>query len=849
MAPTTPHIVIIGAGIVGCALADELTRRGHTRVTVLEKGPLFHTGGSTSHAPGLVFQTSSSRPMTRLATATVRKYASLSEDGVRCLNQVGGLEVASTPERLADLHRRHGWASAAGIRSRVLEPGECARLHPLLAEERILGGLHIPADGTALPVAAARVQAKAATGRGAVFLAHREVTAIEQRGGCTTGVRCGAESFPADLVICCAGMWGPAVGELAGVGIPLVPMAHQYVRTNPLGALEAIHALESASGAADPSLPILRHQDADLYFRPHGHRLGIGAYGHRAMPMDSRDLDVPDPGASMPSERRFTPDDFDPSWDAAVALLPVLGDAKIEEGVNGVFSFTPDGLPLLGEHPGLRGFWTAEAVWITHSAGVAEAVAEWITTGRPALDGEPIDLSGADVDRFDPAALDPAVVLARSCRAFDEVYDVIHPLDPPSVARPIGTTPFHSRQVELRAVFTEAGALERPLWFEANAWLPEVCEVPRREGWAARNWSPVAGAEALVTRRAAGMFDLSPMRRLEITGPGAVEFLQRLVTNDIDRPAGRVVYTLMLDATGGVLADLTVTRLGPQRFLVAVADRLDVAALHRYARDSVEITDVTGATACLGVWGPKVGEILTGLIPDDAGRLGFFRAAEFAVGPVPVTGLRVSYVGEYGWELVCAATDAERLWDIVHAAGARHGLIAAGRLAFDALRIEKGFRAKGTDISPEHGPDATGLGFAVAMDKGPFVGRAAVHAAREAGPPAEVLATLVLDHAGAVLFGQEPVYDLPQARRFTREPVPVDELEPGPPDAIGRITSAATGHPCGAAIAYAWLPAERAVPGTRVAVELFGRRLTARVVEGPLFDPTGSRMRTAGAGG
>lgn len=844
MATSTPRIVIIGAGIVGCALADELTRRGHTRVTVLEKGPLFHTGGSTSHAPGLVFRTTSSRTMTRLAAATVEKYASLREHGVPCLNQVGGLEVATTPERLADLERRRGWASAAGIRSRVLDPAQCAALHPLLDEERILGGLHIPADGTAEPVAAARMQARAATGRGAVFHEHRAVTAIEQRAGRVTGVRCGEESFPADLVLCAAGMWGPVIGELAGVEIPLVPMAHQYVRTDPLGALEAIHALESASGRADPSVPMLRHQDADLYFRPHGHRLGIGAYGHRAMPMDPRGLDTPDPGTRMPSERRFTPEDFDPSWDAAAALLPVLGDAKIEEGVNGVFSFTPDGLPLLGEHPGLLGFWTAEAVWITHSAGVAEAVAEWITTGRPALGGEPIDLSAADVDRFDPAALDPAVVLARSCRAFDEVYDVLHPLDPPDVARPIRTSPFHSRQVELRAVFTETGAVERPMWFEANASLPEVCEVARRDGWAARNWSPVAGAEALVTRRAAGMFDLSPMRRLEITGPGAVEFLQRLVTNDVDRPVGRVVYTLMLDSAGGVLADLTVTRLGPQRFLVAVADRLDVAALRRYAREGVEITDITADTACLGVWGPQVGEVLTGLIPDDIGRLGFFRAAEFTVGGVPVTGLRVSYVGEYGWELVCAAADAERLWDTVHAAGARHGLIAAGRHAFDALRVEKGFRAKGTDISPEHGPDATGLGFAVAMDKGPFVGRAAVHAAREAGPPAEVLATLVLDHACTILFGQEPVFDLPAARRFTSDPVPVDELEPCPPDAIGRITSAATGPACGASVAYAWLPAERAVPGTRVAVEVFGRRRTARVVEGPLHDPAGTRMRT-----
>lgn len=845
MATTTPRIVIIGAGIVGCALADELTRRGHGDVTVLEQGPLFRTGGSTSHAPGLVFQTTGNRTMTRLATATVTKYAGLAESGVPCLNRVGGLEVATTPERLADLHRRHGWASASGIGSRVLDPGECATLHPLLDRDRILGGLHVPTDGTALPVAAARVQARAAIARGARFLEHRTVTAIDTTGDRVRAVHCGDERVAADLVVCCAGMWGPLVGALAGVTVPLVPMAHQYARTTPLGALEVIHALDSASGSADPRLPILRHQDADLYFRAHGLRLGIGSYGHRAMPLDPRELDVPDPGTSMPSERRFTPDDFDPSWEAAATLLPVLGEAKVEEGVNGVFSFTPDGMPLLGEHPGVRGFWSAEAVWITHSAGVAEAVAEWITAGRPAIGGEPIDLSAAHLDRFDPAALAPDVVRARACRAFDEVYDVIHPHDPPAVARPVRTTPFHSRLEELRGVFTEAGGYERPLWFEANAALPEVCEVTRRGGWAARNWSPVAGAEALVTRRAAGMYDLSPMRRVEVTGPAACEFLQRLVTGDVDRPVGRVVYALLLDQAGGVLCDLTVTRLGPDRFLLAVADRLDVAELRRYSRAGVAITDVTEATAHLGLWGPKVREILEGLVPDEIGRLGFFRAAEFSVGPVPVTGLRVSYVGEYGWELVCAAADAERLWDIVHAAGARHGLVAGGRHAFAGLRMEKGYRAKGSDITPEHGPDATGLGFAVAMGKGPFVGRAAVHAAREAGGPAQELCTLVLDHSGAVLFGQEPVYDLPAARRFTRDPVPLepDGAPPGPQPVVGHVTSAAVGHATGSSIAYAWLPAERAAAGTRVEVESFGRRLGARVVDGPVYDPASSRMR------
>lgn len=880
---TQPRIVVIGAGIVGCALADELTRRGRTHVTVLDQGSLFTTGGSTSHAPGLVFRTTGSRTMTRLADVTATKYARTTLDGARCFRPVGGLEVAATPERLTDLHRRHGWAAASGIASRVIDAFECATLHPLLDPSTILGGLHIPGDGLASPVAAAEAQARAAIGRGARFLGHRRVTGIERSGGRVRAVRTASgERFDADLVVSCAGMWGPLVGGLAGVTIPLVPMAHQYAITSPVAALGAVHALESLTGRADASLPILRHQDADLYFREHGDRVGIGAYGHRAMPMDPRELDVQDPNTTMASERTFTAEDFETSWEAAVALLPALGDTKVEDGINGVFSFTPDGMPLLGEHPDLAGFWSAEAVWITHSAGVAEAVAEWMTTGRPAVDGEPIDLSCAHLDRFDPAMLAPDTVRARACRAFDEVYDIVHPHDPPAVSadarsagaplvRPAHTGPFHSRQVELRAVFGEGAGWARPMWFEANAWLPEVCEIAPRRGWAGRNWSPVAGAEALVTRRAAGLYDLSPLRRVEVTGPHALEFLQRLTTNQLDRPVGSVTYTLMLDDAAGIRADLTVARLGPQRFALGLTNRLDVALLRSYVRAGVTIRDVTEQTCCLGLWGPNVRAILDGLVPGSAQRLGFFRAAEFRVGTVPVTGLRVSYVGEYGWELSTAAEHGEALWDTLFVAGARHGLVAAGRHAFSSLRMEKGYRAWGGDISTEHDPDSAGLGFAVRMDKGPFLGRAALHERRRAGAPARALATLVLDHPQTVLFGQEPVYDVPLARRYERGPVLVDSgpggatgsqpgdagVRPGPEDAgragavtstscavIGHVASAAVGHTVAASIAHAWLPAERAVAGTRVEIEYLGARVGAEVADGPLYDPSMSRMRS-----
>lgn len=847
MATTTPRIVIIGAGVVGCALADELTRRGHGDVTVLDRDAEPGAGGSTAHAPGSVFRTTGGRMTTRLASATVTTWTGLAERGVPCLRRVGGLEVATTPERLAELGRRHGRAAAAGVEARLVDPDGCAALHPLLDRDRILGGLHVPSDGIVDAAAVARAQAASAAARGARFRWRRTVTRIDTGLDRVRAVHCDDERFDADLVLCCAGVWSPLVGALAGVALPLVPMTHQYARSTPLRPLEVVHALESAAGAADPRTPMLRHPDARLQIHGNGARLGIGSSGRPAAPLDPADLIAPGPQHPAPTHRRFTRGDFDASWEAAADLLPALSDAKIEDGADVVVGFTPDGMPLLGEHPALRGFWSASAVRVAHAAGAAEALAEWITNGRPAVGGEPIDLSAAHVGRFDPAALAPDVVRARACRAYDGACEVTHPLDPPVVARPVRTTPFHSRLDELRGEFTEVSGYERALWFGANAALPEVCEADPRRGWEARNWSPVAAAEALLTRRAAGAFDLSPSRRVEVTGPRACEFLQRLVSNDVDVPIGRVVPALLLDATGSVRTDLTVARLGSQRFLVLIPDRLDVAELCRYRRDGVAVIDVTEATAHLGLWGPRVPQLLDELVVREAGALGSWRGAEFGVGRVPVTGLRTRPIGEDGWELVCAAADAERLWDTVYAAGARYGLVAAGRRALDSLRIEAGARDRGADLTGEHGPDASGLGHLVATTKGPFLGRVAVHAARAAGPPARRLGTLVLDHAGAVLDGGEPVHDLPEARRFSREPVLLtpDMAPPGPQPVIGYVTNAAVGYTTGTSIAHAWLPAGRAVPGTRVAVGTARGRLTARVVEDPVHD---DRARVASGG-
>jgi len=796
-----PKVVVIGAGIVGCALADELTRRGWTDVTVLDQGRLFSTGGSSSHAPGLAFQINPSRTMTAFARYTVRKYADLG-----CFDATGGLEVATTEERRRELQRRHGFATSWGIESHLLDPDECAALHPLLDRALLHGGLHIPGDGLVRAVDAGVAQARLATGRGARFLGGRRVIGVEQSGGAVTGVRTDDGTFPADVVVSCAGFWGPAVGRLAGVRVPLLPMAHQYARSGPLAAVPA--------GA-----PILRHQDRRLYFREHGDQLGIGSYAHRPMPVELTELST----GAHPSMLPFTRSDFAESWAAAAELIPALRDSAVQQGFNGVFSFTPDGFPLLGESRELRGFWTAEAVWVTHSAGVAQAVAEWLVDGRAGT-----DLHECDLNRFDQAQLSDSYVRQRATRSFVEVYDIIHPLDPPGPPRTLRTSPWHERQVALGAVFTESAGWERPLWFEANADRPVPATGPDRDAWSARHWSPIVAAEALATRQTVALYDMTPLARLEVVGPGAPAFLQRLTSNDVDRPVGTVVYALLLDSAGGVRSDVTVARLAADRFQVGVNGPLDLDWLLRHLPDdgSVAVRDSTGETCCVGVWGPAARELVAPLADIDVSHqaFGYFKARQGYLGEVPVTMLRVSYVGELGWEVYTRADLGLRLWDTLWAAGARHGVLAAGRGAFTSLRLEKGYRAWGVDLTTEDDPYQAGLGFAVRTDRGDFIGRAALDG-RSSETAARRLTPLLLDAGGpgCVPMGREPVY------------------AGGAP--VGHVTSAGYGYSVGAAIAYAWLPASLAEPGTAVQIGYFDELLSATVAAEPLFDPKHDRIR------
>lgn len=827
---STPRIVIIGAGIVGTNLADELVSRGWNNITVLDQGPLNMPGGSTSHAPGLVFQTNASKTMTSFAKYTVEKLLSVTEEGVSCFNQVGGLEVATTETRLTDLKRKLGYASAWGIDGKLLTPAECKELYPLLNEDMVLGGLHVPSDGLALAARAVQLLIKRTQDAGVTYTGSTTVLGIEHAEGRVAGVTTPDGTIPADIVVCCGGFWGAKIGAMIGMPVPLLPLAHQYVKTTPVPQLEGRNELPNGA-----TLPILRHQDQDLYYREHGDRYGIGSYAHRPMPVNIHEVREVAPEQmnehQMPSRLDFTLEDFLPAWEASKQILPALADSEIEDGFNGIFSFTPDGGPLVGESKELDGFFVAEAVWVTHSAGVARAMAQLLVTGRSET-----DLGECDINRFEEVQLTPEYVSETSQQNFVEIYDVLHPLQPRLSPRNLRVSPFHARQKELGAYFLEGGGWERPYWFESNAallkemptqWLP-----PARDAWSQMFSSPIAAAEAWKTRTAVAMYDMTPLKRLEVSGPGALQLLQDLTTADLDKKPGSVTYTLLLDHDGGVRSDITVARLSDDRFQLGANGNIDTAYFERAARhqtesgntgDWVQVRDTTGGTCCIGLWGPLARDLVNSISNDDFSNDGlrYFRAKKASIGGVPVTAMRLSYVGELGWEIYTSADNGQRLWDVLWKAGQPFGIIAAGRAAFSALRLEKGYRSWGADMTTEHDPYEAGLGFAVKMSKNNFIGKAALDG-RSEETSARRLRCLTIDDGRSTVLGKEPVL-------YKNE-------------VVGYVTSAAYGYSVSKPIAYAYLPSAVS-EGDTVDIEYFGRRVHATVSAEPLYDPGMTRLR------
>ncbi len=814
--------VVIGAGIVGASAAYHLAELGVTDVLVIDQGPLFETGGSTSHAPGLVFQTNGSRTMCRIAQDTVALYARLEEGGEPGWYGVGGIEVATTPERMHELKRRQGFARSYGLDgTELLTPAETVEKIPLLDPSTILGAYHVPSDGIANGVRLAAALARNAEAKGIAFEGGVTVTGFDIRDGRVHAVQTDRGDVECERVLMCAGIWGPTVAAMAGVPIPLLAVQHQLVWTDPIPELEG--------ETREVAHPILRHQDMAMYFRHRGDHYAVGNYNHEPIATAQSDLRHPSSAGPMPSLMPWTPRDFDVAEAEAARLLPPLAGRMrpndASRSINGMFSFTPDAGSIVGESATVRGFWICEAVWVTHGGGMGRQVAEWMALGEPSY-----DLAEADANRFYPYATTPPYVLERGKQQYREVYDIIHPRQQMARPRKLRLTPFYARHAELGAEFVTGAGWERPQWFEANAGLvPPDAPWRERDAWAAKLWSPIEGAEHLATRSDVALFDITAFAKLDVEGPGALAFLERVFANRIDRPVGSLVYTAALTPRGGIRLDLTIARKGESLFRVVTgggSGQHDLAWLRAQVRDGerVTITERTGSLFALGLWGPKAREVLRVVADADVTNDAFpYMTAKYLnVGEVgPVWAQRISYAGELGWELYGQFAMGDRAWELLWEAGQEHGIVAAGLGAFDTLRLEKGYRLWGQDIHTEYDPFEAGLGFAVKMDK-EFQGKDALERRLEAGP-ARKLSCITLDEPSHVVMGKEPI----RANG----------------DVVGSVTSAGYGYSIGRCIAYGYLPAELAVEGTELEVEYFGERLPAQVASEPLWDPKGERLR------
>ena len=795
--------VVIGGGVGGCSVLYWLTRLGWDDVVLVERAEL--TSGSTFHSAGLVGQLRSSLALTRMMMESVDLYRSLeAEVGLETgWHEVGSLRLASSTERMEEIARQAGWAKTFGLPLELVSADEAQQLFPPMITDGVLGAAFLPTDGYIDPSQLTFALAEGARRRGAEIATGTRVTGLAVQRGRVTGVETDRGPIETEIVVNAGGMYAQEIGALAGVNVPIVPMAHEYLITKPTGL-----PLE---------MPTMRDPSLLVYFRPESGGLIMGGYERHCEPWG---LD----GIPADFNSRLLEEDwprFEELMENAIARVPSLGEMEVVKLINGPEAFTPDGEFILGPSD-VRGFWVAAgfcAHGLAGAGGMGKLVAEWIVEGTPSL-----DVWHMDSRRFGRAYRSREYTLARTKEIYETYYDVKYPGHERSAGRPLRVSSAYERLQQLGAAFGEKSGWERANWFEPNAANGDESLRPR--GWAGKHWSPAIGAEHIACREAAAIFDESSFAKILVSGEGAADLLESLCANRVARDVGQVTYTQMLNPRGGIECDFTVTRLAEDRFRIVTGTAFgqhDLAWIAQHAPDdgSVQVVDETSAHACFGLWGPRVRDILQPLTSADLANAAFpyMRAREIAVGRIPCLALRVTYVGELGWELYCPSEFGIALWDTIWEAGQPHGLVAGGYKAIDSLRLEKGYRVWGADITPEDSPFEAGLGFAVKLDKGDFVGREAL-ASRD--DPERLLRCLTLEDPRAIALGSEPV-------RVGDDPV-------------GRVTSGGYGYTVEKSIAYAYLPAEHDV-GTEIAVEIFGEWVPGVVSAEPLFDPAGERIR------
>jgi glycine cleavage system aminomethyltransferase T/glycine/D-amino acid oxidase-like deaminating enzyme len=802
--PDRARIVVVGGGIGGTSVAYHLASLGERDVVLVDRADL--TSGSTFHSAGLVGQLRSDPALTRMNMYSVELYRRLQQGEnppgwVEC----GGIRLAGTPERMEEIRRQIGWATAYGLPLEEISAAEAQRLFPLMSTEGVLGGAYLATDGYVDPSQLTYALAAGARAGGVQIFTHTRVLGIGVRDGRVTGVRTDRGDIEAEIVVDCGGMFAAEIGRMAGVRVPIVPMSHQYVVTEPLRSRDGTR------------LPTLRDPDHLVYYREEVDGLLMGGYEREsaswALEPSGRDAVPPD------FNGRLLPEDWDRFEEIAAnsrLRVPLMAEAGIRKLINGPEAFTPDNEFCLGETE-VAGFFVAAgfcAHGIAGAGGIGKVMAEWIVSGSPGM-----DVWHMDVRRFGAHHRSPSYTLKRTVENYETYYDIPYPDRERSAGRPLRVSPAYGMHVELGAVFGEKAGWERVNYYRSNA----LDGFPRPRGWAGRGWSPAIGAEHVATRTTAGLFDESSFAKIEVTGPGAASLLEWLCDNHVARAVGAVTYTQCLNARGGIECDFTVTRTASDAFLIVTGTAFgtrDLAWIRAHAPHdgSVRVADVTGAYACYALWGPRSRAILAALTPDDLSNAAFpyLTAREITVGDVPVRALRVTFAGELGWELYCSSEYGAALWRTLAGTEA----VPGGYRAIDSLRLEKGYRVWGADLSPDVTPYEAGLGFCVRLGKpGGFLGEAALTAA---GEPTRRLRCVTLDDPRAVCLGNEPV-------RIGDE-------------TAGRVTSGGYGYTVGASIAYVYLPITVNI-GTKVEIGIFGDWIPGSVSREPLYDAAGERIR------
>ena len=811
--PDQARVVIVGAGIVGCSVAYHLTKLGWRDVVLLERGKL--TGGTTWHAAGLVTQLRNSRTLIQIAKYGVDLYSRLeAETGQTTgFRQNGSVTVARTKGRMDELKRIASLGRSYGIEIEPITPREAGEMWPLMRTDDLVGGIHIPKDGQTLPTETAMAMATGATKGGASIFEDVKVTAIRRIGGAVAGMSTDRGDIACETVVNCGGMWAREIGLMCGVNVPLHAAEHMYLVTNPMGIPEDIRSM--------------RDPDEQIYFRRDKEEEGailMGGFESVAKPwgMDG-----------IPEDYNFSllePDweHFKGFWESAIYRVPAMEEAGINRYYVSAESFTPDNRYIMGEAPELRNFFVAaglNSTGIAMGGGVGRAVAEWIVEGHPTM-----DLWEVDIRRFDRFQNNARYLYDRTVESVGTLYGMHWPQRQPETARDARRSPLHDRLASFGACFGEAAGWERPNWY-----APEGVEPKYEYSFGRQNWFPFSAEEHRAVREAVGLFDQTSFAKFVLQGRDSEAVLQRICANDMSVTAGRVVYTSMLNDRGGIEADLTVTHIAQDRYLI-ITSGATVTRDFEWIEANIPgeahafLTDVTSAYAVLGLMGPRSRKMLSRLtdadLSDDA--FPYLTSRQIEIGYAPVRATRITYVGELGWELYIPTEFATGVYDLVVEAGAEFGLRHAGFHAMDSLRIEKAYRGWGHDITDQDTPVEAGLRFAVAFDKAvDFRGKAALQRQLDQGTRKR-LVVFTIDDPEPLLLGDEPIY---------RDSV-----------LVGRTTCGGYGHTVGRSVGMGYVESEEGVDAEFIRsgsyeIEIATERFSATASLRPPYDPRSERVR------